>query len=81
MDHASIHFGGWGSPNASSAWTWRRPGPAIDAGVQVPTHPSLTTTLPAGLPGQVDSTVASIASTFGNETTPTIDLLRVGFLF
>lgn len=70
------------NPRIGFLWTWRSGFTVgFDAGVQIPINPSLSTTLPAGLPGQVDSTVASIANTFGNETTPTIDLLRVGFLF
>jgi hypothetical protein len=53
----------------------------IDAGVQIPIGASLTTTVPAGLPPQIDNTIASIANTFGNGVTPTVDLLRIGFLF
>jgi hypothetical protein len=70
------------NPRIGFLWTWRNGFTVgIDAGVQVPIGPSLSTTLPSGLPAQVNSTVASIANTFGNETTPTVDLLRVGFLF
>jgi hypothetical protein len=70
------------NPRIGFLWTWRS-GFTIgfDAGVQVPIGPTLTTTLPAGLLPQVDSTVATIANTFGNEVTPTVDLLRIGFLF
>jgi hypothetical protein len=70
------------NPRIGFLWTWHNGFTVgIDAGVQVPIGPSLTTTLPAGLPPQVDSTIASIANTFGNGVTPTVDLLRVGFLF
>ncbi|MFO0671527.1 MAG: hypothetical protein U0235_18175 [Polyangiaceae bacterium] len=55
----------------------------IDAGVQVPLSSSLTTTLPKNLPTQlqVDSSMSKVAGTFGNDVTPTVDLLKVGMLF
>jgi hypothetical protein len=70
------------NPRIGFLWTWHNGFTVgIDAGVQIPIGPSLTTTLPAGLPPQVDNTIASIANTFGNGVTPTVDLLRIGFLF
>jgi hypothetical protein len=71
------------NPRVGFLWTWNSGFTVgIDAGVQIPIGPSLTTTtLPAGLPPQVDNTIASIASTFGNGVMPTVDLLRIGFLF
>lgn len=70
------------NPRIGFLWTWNSGFTVgIDAGVQIPIGPSLTTTLPAGLPPQVDNTIASIANTFGNGVTPTVDLLRIGFLF
>lgn len=70
------------NPRIGFLWTWSSGFTVgIDAGVQIPIGPSLTTTLPAGLPPQVDATIASVANTFGNGVTPTVDLLRVGFLF
>ena len=70
------------NPRIGFLWTWHSGFTVgIDAGVQIPIGPSLTTTLPAGLPAQVDSSIASIANTFGNGVTPTVDLLRIGFLF
>jgi hypothetical protein len=70
------------NPRIGFLWTWQSGFTVgIDAGVQIPIGPSLTTTLPAGLPAQVDSSIASIANTFGNGVTPTVDLLRIGFLF
>ena len=70
------------NPRIGFLWTWRGGFTlGIDAGVQIPIGASLTTTLPAGLPSQVEGTIASVANTFGNDVTPTIDLLRVGFLF
>lgn len=52
----------------------------IDAGVQVPINPSFKSTLPTAV-AQIDKTVSSVADAFGNGVTPTVDLLRVGFLF
>ena len=70
------------NPRIGFLWTWNSGFTVgIDAGVQIPISPSLSTTLPAGLPANVDGTIASIANTFGNEVTPTVDLLRIGFLF
>ncbi len=70
------------NPRIGFLWTWRSGFTlGIDAGVQIPIGPTLTTTLPAGAPAQVDNTIASVASTLGNGVTPTVDLLRVGFLF
>lgn len=70
------------NPRIGFLWTWHNGFTVgIDAGVQIPIGPSLTTTLPAGLPPQVDNTIASVANTFGNGVTPTVDLLRIGFLF
>ena len=70
------------NPRIGFLWTWNSGFTVgIDAGVQIPIGPSLTTTLPAGLPAEVDRTIASVANTFGNGVTPTVDLLRVGFLF
>jgi hypothetical protein len=70
------------NPRVGFLWTWRSGFTVgIDAGVQIPIGPSLTTTLPAGAPPQVDNTIASIANTFGTGMMPTVDLLRIGFLF
>jgi hypothetical protein len=58
----------------------------IDAGVQVPINPSYERqgrATEAGLASQfdIDGTLMSIANALGNRTTPTVDLLRLGFLF
>ncbi len=58
----------------------------IDAGVQLPINATYQRSGPAtdaGLISQtnIDQTLASVAGALGNNTTPTIDLLRVGFLF
>ncbi|MBX3192410.1 MAG: hypothetical protein KF819_35795 [Labilithrix sp.] len=53
----------------------------IDAGVQVPITASLDTTVPSGIVPQADASIARVANTLGNQATPTIDLLRLGFLF
>lgn len=70
------------NPRIGFLWTWKGGFTlGLDAGVQIPIGPTLTTTLPTGISAQVDGTVATVANTFGNDVTPTIDLLRVGFLF
>lgn len=70
------------NPRIGFLWTWQSGFTVgIDAGVQIPIAPTLSTTLPAGLSPQADSTIASVASALGNGVTPTVDLLRVGFLF
>ncbi len=56
----------------------------IDAGIQLPIAPSFTRAGPAtsaGLTSDTDRTLASVAGALGNDVTPTVDLLRVGFLF
>jgi len=58
----------------------------IDAGVQIPIQPSYQRSglaTDAGLASQtgVDQTLVAVSNALGNSTTPTIDLLRLGFLF
>jgi hypothetical protein len=60
----------------------------IDAGVQLPVTPSYERAGPAtsaGLVsakgGEINQTVARVAGALGNNVTPTLDLLRLGFLF
>lgn len=56
----------------------------VDAGVQIPINPTFSRSgrlADSGLSSDVDATLATVASTLGNKTTPSIDLLRVGFLF
>jgi len=70
------------NPRIGFLWTFRSGFTVgIDAGVQIPLSPSLTTTLPAETPAEVTDKIASVANTFGNGVTPTVDLLRLGFLF
>ena len=58
----------------------------VDAGVQLPIGPSYeragraTDTGVAAQSG-IDGTLVAVANALGNSTTPTIDLLRLGFLF
>jgi hypothetical protein len=52
----------------------------IDAGVQLPLTPKLVTTVPSGIVPQVDATLVTVSSVLGNNVTPTIDLIRLGFL-
>ena len=58
----------------------------VDAGVQVPIAPSYERTGRAtdtGFAAQsgIDGTLVAVANALGNSTTPTLDLLRLGFLF
>lgn len=58
----------------------------IDAGVQLPIQPTYERAGPAtelglGNPNNINQTLASVAGALGNNVTPTIDLLRLGFLF
>jgi len=58
----------------------------IDAGVQLPIGSSYERAgraTSAGIAAQsgVDGTLVAVANALGNKTTPTIDLLRLGFLF
>jgi hypothetical protein len=58
----------------------------VDAGVQFPINPTYERSGPATTAGVaqntgVNQTLASVAGTLGNNVTPTVDLLRVGFLF
>jgi hypothetical protein len=57
----------------------------FDAGVQIPVSPSYTRDSDAARAGikagSADNAYLTIANALGNKTTPTIDLLRVGFLF
>jgi hypothetical protein len=56
----------------------------MDAGLQFPISPSFERTGLAarfGASAMIDGTLASVADILGNGVTPTIDLLRVGFLF
>jgi hypothetical protein len=70
------------NPRAGFLWTWRSGFTVgLDAGVQIPLSNTRSSSLPAGLPIDVDSTIASIVGPFGGSVTPTVDLLRIGFLF
>jgi hypothetical protein len=59
----------------------------IDAGIQFPIGATYDRSGPATAAGltaqntQTEATLRQIANTFGNSTTPTIDLFRLGFLF
>jgi hypothetical protein len=58
----------------------------IDAGIQLPINPTYRRTgaaTEAGVASQfdVDGTLVAVANALGNNPTPTIDLLRLGFLF
>lgn len=57
----------------------------IDAGVQIPISPSYVRDSDAAKIGvtdaSADKTLVTIANTLGNKVTPSVDLLRLGFLF
>lgn len=56
----------------------------IDAGVQIPISPSYARDSDSekyGVKTSMDQTLVAVADVLGNKTTPTIDFLRVGYLF
>lgn len=58
----------------------------IDAGVQLPIGATYERSGPATAAGvaqgtQFDNTLRIVANTLGNDVTPTVDLLQIGFLF
>ena len=56
----------------------------VDAGVQVPIAPEFQRSgLGAGTAAtaSLDHTLASVAGALGNSVTPTVDVLRLGFLW
>ncbi len=58
----------------------------VDAGVQLPINPTYERAGPAtdlglGNPNNINETLVSVAGALGNNVTPTLDLLRLGFLF
>ncbi|HSO38289.1 MAG TPA: hypothetical protein VLT33_37430 [Labilithrix sp.] len=70
------------NPRLGFLWTWRSGFTVgIDAGVQIPLSNARTSTIPEGLPVDISGTIASVQETLGTGVTPTVDLLRVGFLF
>lgn len=70
------------NPRVGFLWTWQSGFTVgIDAGVHLPIGATLDSTIPSGVAPEIDRGIASTAATFGNGVTPTIDLLRVGFLF
>jgi hypothetical protein len=70
------------NPRIGFLWTWRSGVTlGIDAGVELPIGAKLATSLPAGAPSQLGSTVSTVAGVLGNDVTPTIDLIRLGYLF
>lgn len=70
------------NPRAGFLWTFKSGlSLGVEAGVQLPINPSFNSSLPNALVPEANATLASVANTLGNGTTPTVDLLRVGFLF
>lgn len=70
------------NPRVGFLWTWKSGlSLGIDAGVQLPLSASLEKTFPSGVVPEVDDTIRIVSKTLGNGVTPTVDLLRVGFLF
>lgn len=58
----------------------------IDAGIQLPIGATYSRTGPATAAGlaqgtTADNTLRIVANTLGNDVTPTVDLLQIGFLF
>jgi len=70
------------NPRLGFLWTWNNGFTiGIDAGVQLPVSSSITSTLPSGVLVEVDDAMVRVANTLGHAPTPTVDLLRIGFLF
>ena len=70
------------NPRMGFLWTLRSGFTVgLDVGVQVPIKKSFVDTLPDGTPTDVRSSMEDVAKTFGHAVVPTVDLLRVGFLF
>jgi hypothetical protein len=68
------------NPSVGFLWTWDSGITlGIDAGVQLPVASNSSNSLPRAI--QASQEVTSIANSLGNTALPTIDLLRVGFLF
>jgi hypothetical protein len=68
------------NPRIGFLWTWRWGITiGIDVGAQIPVASNVTNTIPTAL--AASQTATSIANSFSSNVLPTIDLLRVGFLF
>ena len=82
VDESAVASTWFVNPRIGFLWTWGSGFTlGIDAGVHVPISPKLETTIPAGFATSLDRSIQTTANTFGNATTPTLDLLRIGFLF
>jgi hypothetical protein len=64
------------NPRMGFLWNWHALALGIDAGVQIPTSATTSSTLPAGV--SPPSGVANLTHTLGEGVLPTIDLLRIG---
>ena len=53
----------------------------LDVGVQVPIQKSYVDTLPDSVSSEVRGSLVGVANAFGYTVTPSVDLLRIGFLF
>lgn len=70
------------NPRLGFLWTFESGlSVGLDAGVQVPVQKSFVDSLPEGLPVDVRGSLTGVANTFGQSVVPTVDLLRIGFLF
>jgi len=70
------------NPRVGFLWTWASGFTiGVDAGVQLPVSTAMETTLPQGLLTELDANINRVANTLGHEPTPTVDLIRLGFLF
>ena len=77
------------NPQVGFLWTW---GPGfsigIDAGLQIPLSSQSTSSLQTSIPSVAEpyvtparQTLENVAKAAGQTTLPTVDLVRVGFLF
>ena len=70
------------NPRLGFLYTWKSGFTlGIDAGIQLPVKTTRTTSLADNTSSDTINTIASVENTLGARTTPTFDLLRIGFLF
>lgn len=82
LDESAVASTWFVNPRIGFLWTWSSGFTlGIDAGVHVPINPTLESTIPSGFVTSLDRSIQTTANTFGNATTATLDLLRIGFLF
>ena len=67
------------NPRIGFLWRWSVLAVGMDAGVQIPVSASTASNLPPGV--SAPPAVTAVMQTLGQQTLPTIDLLRIGLVF